>query len=235
MIELISALIGGGLGVVVVALWQATEARLGGGDFWSAYRRIAGNLLTGAEQEQFLQQYAELMRRLGGYLAKTACRVAIAIAPVIVCLALLGPLAARRAARTADRLEVYPPQAVQLQVAHASYSTGPEGTVELPGGVFRTGNSSAPLRLTTNDRAVEAPDFQGAIAFCESEWRGLGLQLIGLEVHHAPQGPRLLIVRATDGERNFCWPFLSDVEFSFWAGMLVTSLAAAVVGKARRQ
>lgn len=220
MAEFVSASVGILVGGVVVWLWRWTGTWVGDAEFWPAFRKLANGLLAGEDQDDFFRNYAKLIRLLGGYLWQTSLRVGVVIVPVMLCLALLAPLAARYAASHANWLELYPPREVEMGVAAGSLSFGADGKAPLVAGVL-----GGPVRLATTTGLLELPVFEGSFAVCNSAWSCLGLQLAGLNAQLIPQGPDLLILRSTNGDGNILWPFLSDVEFAFWTGMLLSSTA----------
>jgi hypothetical protein len=86
----------------------------------------------------------------------------------------------------------------------------------------------APLQITTPAFEVVVPQWTAPVAVSNSPWRCLGLTLLGMDARQVAAGPPLLIVRPSLGDANPLSPYLSDVELSFWAGLLSASLIAGL-------
>jgi hypothetical protein len=224
MAEIVSASIGAVLGGVVVLLWNALGSRFGEDRFWPLFQKLARDLAAGAPPKQILRQYGELLKLLAIHVGKTTCRVSIAIFPVVLSFSLFAPVASSRAMRSADHLEIYPPQSVVVTLGELSLVFGPDRRAELP-----RAERDAPVSIASQEFAIELPRLKGAVAVTNSTWTCLGLQLLGLNAHHRPNGPSLLMLRPHLADCNPLYPYLSDVEFWFWSGLLGASLASGLV------
>lgn len=224
MAEIVSASLGAVLGGVVVLLWNALGSRFGEDRFWPLFQQLARDLTAGAPPEKILRQYGELLKLLALYVGKMTCRVGIAILPVVLSFGLLAPVVSSRAMRSADRLEIYPPQSAVVALGDSSLVFGADGRAELPRAA-----RDAPVSIATQEFAMELPRLNGAVAVTNSTWTCLGLQLLGLNAHHRPNGPSLLMLRPDLADNNPLYPYLSDVEFWFWTGLLGASLASGLV------
>lgn len=257
MAEIVSASIGAVLGGIVLLLWNALGSRFGEDRFWPAYRQLARDLAAGAPPETILRQYGELLKLLALYVGKMTCRVCIAILPVVVCCTVLGPLVFRMELRSAQGVSVYPVQTVDITLADRSliFQSAGESSADPPQSVPVTVGTlilafkvdglaslmdeveqGAQLKIVTPASEVVVPAWTAPVAVSNSLWTCLGLQLLGLEAHRTPDGPPLLIVRPDGpGGGSPLYPYLSDIELAFWAGLVGSSLLAVVVRKAIRQ
>jgi hypothetical protein len=227
--EIVSAVVGFVLGGLVMAVWTALGRWLREDRFWPLFRQISRDLAAGVSPERFLQQYAHLLKVLAAYLGKTTVRVGIAILPVVVSYALFAPIMSSRAMHSAERLEIYPPQGAVVTLGGRSLAFGTDGRAEL-----RPGQLDAPATFVLGNCSIELPRLNGPIAVTNSPWKCLGLQLVGLKTHHQPDGPPLFILRPDLADNNPVYPYLSDVEFWFWAGLVCASLVVGLVLQVKR-
>ena len=224
MDELVSATVGLMLGGIVMLLWTALARWLGDERFWPLFREIASDLAAGASPEQFFRKYTQLLKLLASYVGKTTCRIGIAILPVVVAFGLLAPLVSRRAMEAAEYLTIHPPHSAVVKIGTGSFAVGRDGRIELP-----REERDQPVSLAGPDAAVRLPRLEGAIAIANSPWTCLGLQLLGLDTLYLADGPSLLILRPYMGDDNPLYPYLSDLEFWFWSGLVAGSLAGGFV------
>jgi Sulfotransferase family len=219
MAQTLSVSLGIILGAAVILYWHALGRRLADTTFWPAFHQLSRRISGGQLPDDFFAAYARLLRLLAVYLARTGCRVAITILPVVLVVVALGPVANHYAAEQADRLCVYPVQPMTIDIGGQSVRFDGTGTSFQPGGV-----PTGPTSLVTEP--VPLVDFDGMLAVSSSPWTTLGLQLLGLPAQTVDRGPSLLILRASNGTTNPLWPYLGNLEFWFWSSMIGSSLLA---------
>jgi hypothetical protein len=217
-------------GAMAVAIWNALGRKLGDSEFWPGLRRLATRMVTGAAQQDFFREYVQLLRLLGRYLARTSIRVALTIVPVASVVVLLGPIAIRHEAALSDRIGVFPPQSGALHSRNRSLSLDAEG-MAFHGAALPQG----PVELILHDTKLSLPEFRGAVAVSNCGWTCLGLQLMGFDARHVEGGPALLVLRTSGETANPLWPWLGNLEFTFWSAVMAGSLVAGAVMACRRR
>ncbi|MFN0055445.1 MAG: hypothetical protein ACKV0T_25135 [Planctomycetales bacterium] len=216
------------LGGLVSAIWQGITLRLGKSDFWTSFRRLTGELVTGNE-DQFLQQYGQLLKLLGGYLGRNALTLCLSFLPVVLTVLFAAPAAMDRYNLQARWLEVHVAESVELRIGgQVLTSEGePARFTPVPGE-----DGAGTVTLSTGELAFDS--WLHNQAFSTSGAKCLGLELLGFHAHHVEQGPELLIVRASRGDANFFWPYLNDAEFAFYLALSLASAIGMVILKRKR-
>lgn len=203
----IALALGAAAGVAFLLAWRfflppGTQSR-----FWNALSALGLKAITVDEVSEFLATYRRLFVALGGYLGRNLAIAAVGgTAMVGAILFLLAPLQTNW-----DR---------QSATLTAASSAGP-APMSHAGDALVFARPGQRVTVTGDDVSVR-------IAACGSgDSCGL-LEWLGFTI--APRsGPptqdRTVIVRASHGDRNPLWPFLSDLEAVFGLGLLVSPLA----------
>jgi hypothetical protein len=140
---------------------------------------------------------------------------------MVLAVSLLSTTERRVEISRADRLRVHPPATMVLDIGGAPIAFDQTGTFYCQGS-FPLGK----LTLLADQGRRATDEFHGALAVSHSSWICVGLRLLGLDALHFADGPALLVIRAADGSPNPLWPYLGDLEASFWCGVLVASALA---------
>jgi hypothetical protein len=171
-----------------------------------------------------------LLRNLIIYLWKTACRMAIATFPVLFCVVWGGPQLAETQWHRASHLQVYPTQEVTIRTDQQLLECRADGCIPLP--KARSGSFVVAGRgwSLTVDSLVQ-PVGVGRTFWQQSVLWLCGIGTRYLDVDGVESLPNLLIVRPSLGDTNLLWPYLNDLEASFWQALLVGTLLVAVLLK----
>jgi hypothetical protein len=210
-------------GLVACALWNRLGSRWGDAGFWPGLRRIAVRMATGEAQQDFLHEYVQLLKLLALYLGRMGVRVSLTVLPVAMTVMLVGPVGLKRELDQADRLRVTPPRSLDVEIAGSLFQFDETGTCHVAGPLPR-----GPLELPGTSTTQPALEFNGAVALTQAPVAALGLSLVGLRTECRTDGPSLLILRASNEQTNPFWPYLGNLEFAFWSGLLGASVLAGL-------
>ena len=211
----IALALGTAAGVAFLLAWRFFLPAGAQSRFWNELSALGLKAITVDEVSEFLATYRRLFVALGGYLARNLAIAAVGgTAMVGAILLLLAPLQTRW-----DR---------QSGVLTAASSAGPALTSQTAD-AFRFARPGQTVTVTGNDLTAR-------IAACGSG-DGCGLlEWLGFTIapRAGPPSPdRTVIIRASHGDRNPLWPFLSDLEAVFALGLLLSPLAIFVLPKQR--
>lgn len=179
--------------------------------FWNELSALGLKAITVDEVGEFLATYRRLFIVLGGYLGRNFAIAAIGgTAVVVAILGLLAPLQVHWDRRSAT-------------LAAASMG-GPAPTVRV-GDALVFARAGQTVRVKDGDVTVR-------IAACGSGDGCRPLEWMGFTI--APRSGPLtkdatVIIRASHGDRNPLWPYLSDLEAIFGVGLLLSPLAIFVL------
>lgn len=180
-------------------------------EFWSELIKHAQGLLIG-EDEDFWPHYKALVRSTFKYVGLQLLGVTAAFGPIIVVLLYLGPLIMAFWEQGAEWV-VISETAGQLQTMQVSSADSDSG---------RT-------LLLSDNTAIQLTAEPGSTAICSpNSWACLLLAGFGFHTLESASSVMLelghVVVRATRGDWNPLWPYLSDPEFLFFTSLSIISL-----------
>jgi hypothetical protein len=211
----IALAIGAAAGTVFLLAWRAFLPAGAQSRFWNELSALGLKAITVDEVSEFLATYRRLFVALGGYLGRNFAIAAVGGTAVVgAILLLLAPL------------ETYWDSSSATLVAASS--TGPE-SISTSGGTFTFERPGQKVSVGRSDTSVR-------IAACGSGDGCALLEWMGFTI--APRsGPRTeestVIIRASHGDRNPLWPYLSDLEADFGLGLLLSPLAIFILPRRR--
>lgn len=213
------------LGGIVTIVWSVLGRWFADNSFWRSTREVADKLMS-APPEEFFRHYGLLVQSLAVYLFKTGCRVTISILPVMIVMCLFWPMMATQQLNLATHLEVYPPQDLVVRVSDQTVASRPNGSCDIP-----VQSASQAAEISASDWSFSVSSLAYPVALSNSQVTRVALLLCGFKVHGSEHFPPLLIMRPSAGDANPLWPYLSDLEFSFWLAMFGASLVVGAVMK----
>jgi hypothetical protein len=225
-------IIGVGLafGWLVPKIWEKVSPAKTAKAFWGSLAKLSHSLVTDLDSEDFMQNYGRLLKMIGAYAGRNLLALAATIGPVVLFWGIfLTPGAPATRDEAAAYLELQPPQEARLTAGQQSYAFS-KAEYRIPID-FVTGRSG---RLESALGSFEIETLYRSHALCASTWQCLLFQSLNFKTNRyrpAPgTKPASAVLRPSDGDRNYFWPFLSDKEFSF----LLALSAASLVGFYRR-
>jgi len=214
-----SLIIGAVLGTAAGRIWRTLSQRYPDNGFWGSFAELSRQMVAGDDPHDFFRQYARLLRLLGGYLVRISCLVGAAALPVVVFVVGLAPRIMDNLAGPETPLAAHPPQSLQVGLETMDIDVGPDGEIGIG-----AANLRSPARITLGAGTVDVRALSHPIAVSSCPWTCAAMASLGFESHQLAGGPSLLIVRPRIGDRNFLWPYVSDLEFVFWLSLIAGSL-----------
>jgi hypothetical protein len=222
-----AVLIGAVLGILMGIVWRRIVSRDRGRRF---YRQIGGvfhSMLTDPDAD-FLKLYKTLILKTGQFLGVQFLGILISLSPLIALFWFWGPDFHQWRNSKADIVSVRPREDAQLLMSDKGrHRTFKEGQV--PIAALSSGNG---FGVGLSGDVVLIRDARANNAICPAgDFKGVLLRLLGFDVSFVERAafgpsPHLIVVRPWCGDVNPFWPYLSDPELSFWAGMGIFSVLA---------
>jgi hypothetical protein len=202
------------LGWVSVRLWRLCAPRESSRRFWESLGDITRQMLKVDEVTWLFTLYRRLARDVGGYVLRNLAGVLLACLPVAAFLILVAPSVLALWERGAERVVIYP-SASTWQIARSGDLS------ELLGA--GPGDPDVGLDI---DRSAGV----GRTAVCRSSARCTVFRLLGFHVIETSE-PLLedslyVVIRGQRGDRNFLWPYLNDLEFTFACSFMVATIGS---------
>ena len=225
-------IVGAGLafGWLAPIIWEKVSPAKTAKAFWGALVKLSHSLVIDLDSDDFVQNYGRLLKLIAGYAGRNLLALAITVLPVVL---FWGGVLTPGVPATRDEapayLELQPPQEARLTAGKLSYGFSKmEHRIPFD---FVTGRSG---RLESALGSFEIEALHRSNALCASTLHCLLFQSLNFKTskYHPSPGtkPAYAVLRPSDGDDNYFWPFLSDQEFSF----LLALSAASLVGFFRR-
>ena len=197
-------------GWLFVTLWRLCASREKNRAFWALLRELTARLLIVDNPRALLVLYRQLAVGAGSYVFGNLGGVILASVPILAFLLLVAPAVLDKWDASAPVRVVWP-ETGSVQVEDV------EQLVESDGA--RHADASGEPRA-------------GRTAICWNVLRCASFRSLGFNVFEsaAPltSESSYVVLRVPHGDRNFLWPFLSDLEFAYFCAMILGSLGALV-------
>lgn len=212
------------LGLAFVRLWRLCVPRGAMGGMVAELTGIAQALSQTDDVDDFLALYKRLLVNAGSYLARNLGGLVLCCLPIGLALALLAPPLLDAWDRQSAELAGYP--AVAASAVNQALVQRPAERGE-PGTSIDIGGVAVPLHQPY-DR----------LAICWSIARCTLFRLLGFEVREVEQAATteapFIVIRPSHGDDNVLWPYLSDLEFTFWAAFMLATCGGFLLPRRRR-
>lgn len=225
-------IVGAGLvfGWLAPILWEKVSPAKTARTFWGSLGKLSHSLVVDLDSEDFLKNYGCLLKLIAGYAGRNLLALAVTILPVVLFWGgVLTPGAPAAKARAPAFLELQPPQEARLTAGKLSHGfSKTEYRIPFDFVTERSG------RLDSALGSFEIEALYRSHALCPTTLKCLLFQSLNFKTHRydPPPGakPVSAVLRPSDGDGNYFWPYLSDKEFFF----LLALSAASLVGFFRR-
>ena len=214
------------LGASFIWLWTRILPPAAAAAFWRSMLALMYALWRTDEPRALWAHYQRLLALVGRYAGANLLGVALGLLPTLLALSLLVPPMLAVWNANAKYIEVYPPAAATLLTIAA-----PRVAAEPGRALF--GRNPAGATLGDSAQTVQLTALSVRHAVCWSRfycwlYKSLAFEVTVLDSGWPMDRP-YIVVRPSYQDKNFLWPFLSDLMFAFFAafmaGNLITYLA----------
>ncbi len=211
------------LGTSFILIWRRVLAAEAAAAFWRSLMETSLRLLRSEELSELMALYKHMIALVARYLGKNLLGLALGLLPVALVLLLLAPTALSMWNAEAEYIEIYPAQAASLSISGEAFARTEEA-----GRVFHSFEPGATAILRTPSSSIELADLSAAHGICWTVvycaiFRSLDFEVTAL-TGDPGDGSAYVVVRPSHRDRNFLWPFLSDLEFTFFAAFVLANL-----------
>lgn len=218
-----SLFLGLSLGAAFVFLWRICMPRGATSRVMSELISIARDMTRVDEVDKFLGLYGRLFVNVGSYLIRNIAGLILASLPMVLVWTFLIPPALDAWGGRADAIMAYP-ELDRLAIA---------GTQD----VQTEGQAAPRLALTINGIEVSTYAPPGRAAICWSQAYCTLFVLLGFDVKEAPNAlvaeTSFIVIRPQQGDDNFLWPYLSDLELTFLVAFMLATLGTMLLPRRR--
>ena len=211
------------LGAGFILIWRRILTPEASALFWRSFMETSWTLLRSEELSELARLYKHMIALVARYLGKNLLGLALGLLPMALVLLLLAPTALLMWNAEAEYIEIYPPQAASLSI-----SGGNSARTEEAGRVFHSFEPGATAILRTPSSRIDLADLSAAHGICWTVVYCAIFRTLDFEVTAVTgdpgDGSDYVVVRPSHRDRNFLWPFLSDLEFTFFAAFVLANL-----------
>lgn len=212
-------------GWLVPILWEKVSPAKTAKAFWGSLAKLSHSLVVDLDSEDFLQNYGRLLKLIAGYAGRNLLALAVTILPIVLFWGgFLTPGAPAAKDEAPAYLELQPPQEARLTAGKQSYGfSKTEYRIPFDFVTERSG------RLESVMGSFDIEALYRSHALCASKLQCLLFQSLNFKTNRYTPSlgakPAYAVLRPSDGDGNYFWPFLSDKEFYFLLALSAASLA----------
>lgn len=222
-LDCVTAALGIAVGGFATWLWREIHLRSGHDDFWHRFARVAQCAVSDDDANDFLKSYLNLLTRLPVYVGKRLFALVVALMPIVLLVTFLGPYAIEQRNGRARYIEVFPKQQVAVRLNDQSLNLDRNhGLIPL------RNDPNVAATFTTDYCVLHSDSLAKKFAASSSAIDHLLFKALGFDVQRIratqASGKQLLVVRLSCGDSNVLWPYLNDLEFTFFVAVTLGSL-----------